>query len=296
MDCLLDHKLYFPYVIGVSAKLPMAAELSVTSEGRNPGRYLCATAMTKRYVGIGNLMKTSKVCLAQILSMMKFPINCCLLHWQAFYDYPGQGWVGVTNADTGEAEYINCQLPDKQCTMLRATCCDSLSIPAIELNGKTVLWRWFGRSDPNPPKAIADGCDKHLIILTRCKGLCKGTQQARTLSRLRVWKEISKAGAAVGNKTSAYSKKPCSSVANWAWGQGADLTPWVADRSFEKDLNKLQAAYDMGYQMAEAHLDEIKAILKPSNKIKIPHPRWCGIYLLCDNNERDALIGEYVKI
>ena len=145
MDCLLDHKLYFPYVIGVSAGITDGMSYLSRQKGRNLEVFM-RYRNDKRYVGIGNLMKHQSLFGLDFV-YDEVPNKLLPFDWQAFYDYPGQGWVGVTNADTGEAEYINCQLLDKQCTMLRATCAIPLVFPAIELNGK----RFYdgGLADPS---------------------------------------------------------------------------------------------------------------------------------------------------
>ena len=263
MDCLLDHKLYFPYVIGVSAGITDGMSYLSRQKGRNLEVFM-RYRNDKRYVGIGNLMKHQSLFGLDFV-YDEVPNKLLPFDWQAFYDYPGQGWVGVTNADTGEAEYINCQLRDKQCTMLRATCAIPLVFPAIELNGK----RFYdgGLADPIPiRKAIADGCDKHLIILTRCKGYVKELSKQNIVAAKVLKKKYPKLVPLLETRHLAYNETVQFCEQLEREGKALILRPEWPIESFEKDLNKLQAAYDMGYQMAEAHLDEIKAILKPSNK------------------------------
>lgn len=258
MDCLLDHQLTFPYVIGVSAGITNGMSYLSAQKRRNL-EILLRYRNDKRYVGLGNLWKHQSLFgldfVYDEIPNKHFPFD-----WQAFYDYPGQAWVGVTNAETGEAEYLNSQLLDKQCTMLRATCAIPLVFPAIELNGKKFYDG--GLADPIPiRKAIDDGCDKHLIILTRCKGYVKEYSKQNTIAAKMLKKKYPKLIPLLETRHVAYNEtvKFCESLEEA--GKAIILRPKSPIESFEKDLNKLQAAYDMGYQLAQEHLDEIKALL-----------------------------------
>ena len=67
-----------------------------------------------------------------------------------------------------KSEYFNAKDVDEKCLMLRATCAIPIFFPAIEINND--FYYDGGLCDPIPiKKAIKDGNEKHLIILTRPK-------------------------------------------------------------------------------------------------------------------------------
>ncbi len=259
MDCLLDHEIYFPYVIGVSAGITDGMSYMSRQKRRNLDIFL-KYRNDKRYVGVRNLL-TQQSLFGLDFVFDEVPNKLYPFDWQAFYDYPGQGWVGVTNAQSGEAEFINCQLMDKQCTMLRATCAIPLVFPAIELNGR--FYYDGGLADPIPVrKAISDGCEKHLIILTRTKGYVKELSKQNLLAAKVIGKKYPKLVPLLKTRHLAYNETVQFCEQLEREGKALILRPKWPIESFEKDTAKMQAAYDMGYQMAEEHLEEIRALFK----------------------------------
>ncbi len=45
--------------------------------------------------------------------------------------------MGVTNAKTGKAEYLDGMRMDRPCTMLRATCAIPIYFPPVQMGGET---------------------------------------------------------------------------------------------------------------------------------------------------------------
>ena len=84
--------------------------------------------------------------------------------------------------------------------MLRATCAIPFVFPTITIDG--VPYYDGGLADPIPiRKAIADGNEKNLIILTRCKGYRK--ELVSRISWLKILKaQISKSSAGIAESPS----------------------------------------------------------------------------------------------
>ena len=145
--------------------------------------------------------------------------------------------------------------------MLRATCALPMVFPAIMIKG--VPYYDGGLSDPIPiKKAIADGCDKHIIVLTRPKGYVKGLSRSGKIAA-RVYRHkypaVSKALLTrhVGyNKSLAYCEKLERE------GKAIILRPKHPIESFEKDVEVLKQNYQMGYDLAVELLDKIQKILE----------------------------------
>lgn len=109
---------------------------------------------------------------------MSFRTRLDLFDWEAYYNYPGKVEFGVTNATTGDVEYMSAHDMDKKCQILRATCAIPLVFPEIKIN-ETPYYDG-GLTDPIPVlRAIEQGFDKHVIILTRPQGYQKSNDKKK---------------------------------------------------------------------------------------------------------------------
>ena len=95
--------------------------------------------------------------------------------YDTFYKSHTKVLVGVTNANTGKAGYIDGHKIDRHCTVLKATCAIPIVFPAIKIGENEYFDGGIADSIP-VKKAIEDGNKKLLIVLTRPKGYKKNTQ------------------------------------------------------------------------------------------------------------------------
>lgn len=184
MDAMLEHDILFPYCIGVSAGITNGFSYVSKQKGRNL-EILRQYRHDKRYIGAGNFLKCRSLFGLQF-AFEEIPNRLIPFDWDTFAQYEGTYLVGVTNARTGETEYLNGKNLDRANTMVKATCALPLVFPAIQLNGE----EYFdgGICDPIPVrKALADGNEKLLIILTRPIGYEK-TLSKSNLAAARVLK------------------------------------------------------------------------------------------------------------
>ena len=119
MDALLDHDLLFDYVIGVSAGITYAVSYLSRQRGRNL-EVLRRYRNDKRYLGARNLLRDHSVFGVDFV-FSTIPNELIPFDWEAFHTYRGRALVGVTNARTGQAEYLDGMRLDRPSTMLRAT-------------------------------------------------------------------------------------------------------------------------------------------------------------------------------
>lgn len=170
MDALLDNNIMLPYCIGVSAGITNGFSYISKQQKRNYD-ILMNHRHDKRYIGARNFFKCRSL-FGLDFPFDELPNKIYPFDWDTFYKYEGTLLVGVTNAKTGKTEYLNGKNLDKKCSMLRASCAIPLFFPPAIIDGK----EYFdgGICDPIPVlKAIEDGNEKHLIILTRPKGYKK---------------------------------------------------------------------------------------------------------------------------
>lgn len=258
MDALLDNDIIFPYCIGVSAGITNGYSYISKQKGRN--LKLLAYRNDKRYVNIKNFLKCKSLFGLDFV-FDEIPNKLVPFDNKTFLEYDGKVVVGVTNAKTGQVEYLDGKQIDKPWTILRATCAIPLIFPAIEFKGKKYYDGGVG--DPIPiKKAVADGNEKHLIILTQPKGYVKEFDK-KSIFLLNLFKK--KFGALKDhalNRHTRYNEsvKYCEQLEREGKALILRPAPDQAINSFEKDVNILREAYENGYKLAIENLDKIKSL------------------------------------
>lgn len=257
MDAMLDYQVMFPYCIGVSAGISDGVSYISRQKGRNL-EILKKFRHDKRYVGKRNFIRYKSL-FGLDFAFDQVPNKLSLFDWKAFREYKGKLLVGVTNAITGEAEYLNGMGLDEKCQMLRATCAIPLVFPEIYINGTP--YYDGGLRDPIPiRKAIADGNRKHLIVLTRQHGYRKELGKSNQIAAKVLRKKYPKLEPILLNRHKAYNDtvKLCEKIEQE--GKALILRPEHPIDSFEKDLDTIEQTYQEGYQLAVKHMEEIKEI------------------------------------
>lgn len=261
MDALIDQGIDFPYVIGVSAGITDGFSY-VSKQTRRNYDILMNHRHDKRYVGLRNYI-TDHSLFGLRFAYETIPNEIYPFDWDTFLNNPSVIKVGVTNAKTGQIEYLDGKQLDKQCTMLKATCAIPFAFPVITLNGNE--YYDGGVCDPIPvKKAIQDGHEKMLIVLTRPKGYRKELSKANVIASKRLKKKYPLLEKPLLTRHIYYNQtiEYCEQLEKE--GKAIILRPSsdVQIDSFEKDLNKIDRLYNYGYQEALKHIEDIKTLLK----------------------------------
>lgn len=259
MDALLSEDIMLPYCIGVSAGISDGVSYISKQKGRNL-EIVQKYRNDKRYMGSGNFRKCRSLFGLDFV-FGEIPDKLIPFDMETFQQYEGTCKVGVTNAVTGQAEFLNAKDMDDKYTMLRATCAMPLFFPAIELDGK----KYYdgGLASPIPvDQALEDGCDKLLVVLTQPKGFIKrfgkyDKMGVRILQRK--YPEIKKT---ILSRPERYNEivKRCEQLEKE--GKIMILRPNYPLNSFESDVKKLEAAYWHGYRMTKEKMKKIKRFLE----------------------------------
>lgn len=261
MDALLDNDIMFPYCIGVSAGITNGVSYLSKQRERNL-QVIEKYRNDKRYLGFSNFLKCRSLFGLDFV-FGEIPNTLLPFDMDTFQRYEGTALVGVTNASTGKPEYLNAKDIDSNCLMLRATCAIPLFFPAIKINDN--FYYDGGLSDPIPiRKAITDGNDKHLIILTRPKeykkSLGRGNKFVAKVFRNKYpnLQEPLLTRHDLYNDTVAFCEKLEEE------GKAIILRPSIDNSidSFEKDVDKLRTAYYYGYTMGLENMERIKGLFE----------------------------------
>ena len=183
MDVLLSNKIYADYVIGTSAGIAYGTSYASKQIGRN--RQVAVKYMSdKRYMGAKHLLNPKNRSYYNLdFVFSDIPNKEVLFDFEEFSKFPGDVIATVTSLRTGEVEYLPVTAEDKGFTVLRASCALPIMFKPIEIEGKKYLDGGVG--DPIPyKKALADGCDKIIVILTREEGYRKESDGSEKLVKL----------------------------------------------------------------------------------------------------------------
>ena len=259
MDALLSENIMLPYCVGVSAGIADA----VSYISRQPQRNLEIMQKyrnDKRYMGKSHLRK-EKSLFGLDFVFGEIPDKLVPFDWDSFLKYEGQLLVGVTNAETGQAEYKNGKDMDEKFTMLRANCALPMFFPAIELDGK----KYYdgGLADPIPvEKALDDGCDKLIIILTQPKGFVKRHERYNKMGAHLLARKYPEIKKSILSRPERYNEtvKYCEALAKE--GKAMIIRPTHPLDSFESDVRKLEMAYWHGYRMTKEKMSKIKRFIE----------------------------------
>ena len=261
MDALLEHNISFPYCIGVSAGITNGFSYFSAQKGRNL-EILEKYRNDKRYLGIKNFFKCKSIFGLDFV-FDEIPNKLSPYNIEALTNYKGRVLVGVTNAITGKTEYLDGKKIDAKNTMLRATCAIPLFFPAIKINES--YYYDGGLLDPIPiKKAIKDGNEKHLIILTRPKSYRKKLSKGNIIAAKIVSRKYPKLKDSFLTRHKLYNEtvRFCEELEKQ--GKAIILRPREdqAIESFEKDVEKLKKGYQDGYNIAIERIEDIKELLK----------------------------------
>lgn len=268
LDALLEENIKADYVIGVSAGAAFGASYVSGQIGRN---YRLAREImpTKKYMGFHHLLRPSNKSYYNLdYAFDEVPNSVLPFDYDAYNDYKGRFVAVVTNVETGKAEYLDVPRDDRSWQLLRATCALPMLFPMIRINGVNYLDG--GVSDSIPYKqAIAEGCDKLIIVLTRPKGYIKETDTAAKLSA-DFFKKYPDFAEAMLTRADRYNACMREIEELKQSGKAFVFTPKTTFGvgRLENNGEKLDRLFNYGYNHAKWAMDSLKKYLEIESVIK----------------------------
>lgn len=257
MDALLDHDVHFPYVIGVSAGITDGVSY-VSKQKRRALNMLLQFRHDKRYIGMRNYI-TDRSLFGIKFAYETIPQEHLPFDWKTYTENPAVVKVGVTNANTGKIEYLDGKKLDEKCDILKATCALPLVFPPIEVDGQKYYDGGICDSIP-AKKAIEDGNEKLLIVLTRPEGYIKKPSKSNIYAAKILKRKFPNIVEPIINRHEMYNEQLeyCQQLEKE--GRAIILRPTeeVQIESFEKDLEKIKKIYQYGYDLTVQNMDKIK--------------------------------------
>lgn len=259
MDALVENDIMPDYMIGVSA----GAAYGVSMASKQPRRNLDVLMKyrnDKRYLGLSNMIdKDNKSIYGLEFSYETIPNELNLFDYDAFKQYKGDFYCVVTNLLTGQPEYMKYTGDDRTNTVLKATCALPMLFPPIIIND--VPYMDGGLSDSIPYlKAIEDGCDRIIVVLTRQSGYTKTTSRSTKAIAYSYRNQYPKLTETMLTRASRYNESLKGLEQYVKEGRIITIQPTTSNgfSRLEKDKNKILSMYNDGYNQCYELLDTIK--------------------------------------
>ncbi|WP_042347715.1 patatin-like phospholipase family protein [Bacillus massiliigorillae] len=258
LDWFLDQKITTDYVVGVSAGACHGVSYVSKQRGRS---YRVNTNFLndKRYVSFSNYIKTKSM-FGMDFIFDEIPHKLELFDYDAFHASPCEYVTGVTDVSTGQPHYFGKEELDYDSTIIRASSSIPVFSPIVEYKGGKYLDG--GTSDPIPVrKAIEDGCDKVIIVLTRERGYVKTPEKFRFVYK-RMFKDYPEMIHLLDRRHEIYNETLGYISKLEKEGKALVIAPSspITISRFEKNLDKLEDIYQMG-------LDDAKTAVAPLSEI-----------------------------
>lgn len=170
LDAFTKYKFMPDYLIGVSA----GASNGVSYISRQEGRALRTNINyigDRRYLSWSNYIKTGSLFGMDFL-YEEIPQKLDPFDYESFFKNPCDFKVGVTNAETGKAEFYGKASLHDGATVLKAS--SSIPLVANPVSYRGNIYFDGGTAAPIPVgEALKDGCDKVIVVLTRDRNFVK---------------------------------------------------------------------------------------------------------------------------
>ncbi|MGN1098274.1 MAG: patatin family protein [Clostridia bacterium] len=265
LDFFLDKNIIFNRVYGVSAGACHACSYLSRQKER-------AFRVVADYINDSRYMKYSNVLTGGDLFPAEFvyhtiPEGLDPFDYKTFKEYQGEFYAVVTNCSTGEPEYLRVKDLRKDVNKVRASASLPLLSRFVEIDGKDYLDG--GMTDSIPvKKALADGAEKCVVILTREFGYAKEPSYIYPLAMLR-HPFHNPLGLAMKNRHEMYNNTMDFVEEKEAAGEIFVLRPLEEKLDIsrlERNRGKLEKLHAHGYETAAANYDKLMEYLGKDDK------------------------------
>lgn len=260
MDVMMENGITFDGVIGVSA----GAAFGCNYKSRQPGRairYNKRFAKDKRYCSMQSFLRTGDLFGAEYAYHI-VPNEYDIFDNETYEQNPLEFWLVCTDVETGQPVYKRCDKGgDVTFDWVRASASMPVVSKVVELEGYKLLDG--GITDSIPLKAFQrEGFDRNIVILTQPLGYEKKPSRFLPIIRmsLRKYPRVVEAMAMrhlMYNEELAYVEQEVRRGTTMAIYPDKPLPIG----HISHDPAEMQRVYDIGREMGERKLEEMKSFL-----------------------------------
>ena len=261
MDVMMEQGIEFDGAIGVSAGAAFGCNYKSKQIGRVI-RYNTRFSQDKRYGGFRVLLKTGDFysrdfCYGEIPSVLD------VFDFDTYEQNPMEFYAVVTDVETGEAVYHKHESRDDHgFEWIRASASMPLVSRMVEIDGRKYLDGAL--ADSIPVEFFESlGYDRNIVILTQPLGFRKKPASLMPLMKL-YYRKYPKLLEAISTRHEHYNREIDYIRCQEEAGKLLVIRPLEAlpiERT-ERDPEILRRVYEIGRQVAEARMDEIRKYLQ----------------------------------
>src|SRR5574344_70805 len=264
LDTLMENKISFPYIIGTSAGALNAVNVLSGDIGRSKDVDILLMD-DKKFISLHNLLHYGSLFNFTYL-VVDVPKKLIPFNAKAYNESPVHFVVAATGLEDGKDHYF----VKGECTEMWKANAASSSLPLI--TWKPVMVEGHPYLDGGPTanipfrRALADGCEKIVVVTTRAKGFRKSPAKKKNLRRAHfLYKEYPEFLKAYAKESDVYNADADALDALEASGQALVIGPAhpVTIGRTCRDKAKLDALYHEGVDVAKSALEKLKVFLSP---------------------------------
>lgn len=259
LDMFLDENIPIDGIVAVSAGVLFGVNLPSRQRGRAI-RYNKEYLNDKRYLGLRSLLTTGNI-VNKDFAFYEVPFTLDPFDVDTFISSNINFYATLTNVNTGEAEYFKLKNPLKEMEVLRATSAMPFVSKMVEINGQFYLDG--GIADSIPLKKCQElGYDKIIVVLTRPLDYRKKPapnwiinafyrKYPKLVEKLKLryqnYNNMVEEIINLNNNKEIFVIRPSQTL---------------PIKRIEKDVEKVQAMYDLGIEDAKKEMVALKEFLK----------------------------------
>jgi len=256
LDYLMEQKVEFPYVVGVSAGECNALDYVSGQIGRTKDCMIPKTR-EERYFGFGQMRKSGRFFdIERVFDV--YPYELYPFDFEAYFASKVINEIVVTNCRTGKAEYIREKKSEKR--LLRAGMASSsmpFFTPMVKLDGEYYLDGGIADSIPLQ-RAIDLGYEKNIVILTHNKFYRPRVSEGQIHLCRRKYRNYPMLIKAIEERSFMYLKQVALMRKLEKEGKVLVLRPQIpAVGRMESDVQKLELFYSHGYEYMKEQYKEL---------------------------------------
>lgn len=266
LDGFLENNIRIRYAIGVSAGTANMASYMANQMLRNY-RFYTQYAFDERYMGVKSYIKTGSF-FGMDFIFDELTNNVDPIDYKTLLEPENEFYIVATNAETGEAKYFSHEdmaaayaKHDTSNAMFKASSSVPLMCKPVEIDG--VKYFDGGVADSIPvERALLDGCDKVIAILTRPRSFVKEPEKGKQVYT-EVLKDYPKTIEALNNRHVVYRNSMNILLELEKSGDAMLFFPQNLHgvNLYSRNRPALEKLYHDGRHEAESRIDELRRFL-----------------------------------
>lgn len=261
LDAFMENDIDFPYIIGVSAGSCNAVSF-MSKNYRRQHDISVNYCNDKRYMSVQSAFHNGQYLnLEWIFGELSYDLMP--LDYETYEKSNTTLCVVTTNAQTGKVEYFYPKdMREFGCPYLKASCALPVATKGVNIGGQ--IYFDGGVTDSIPlKKALNDGCDKTVVILTQVRGYVKQPVKQHRAAK-RILKKYPALADAVLKRHEMYNRQLEYVFEQEKQGNCFVIAPAedLHCSAVEKNTDKLEHIYQLGYVQGKMKAQEIKEFIK----------------------------------